>query len=102
MTVRARRWEDGGTYRGSEGTVSSGVLGGFRTIHEVRYLQINAPNSPGNSGGPVLNSAGEAIGITTAALSGGGDIYFALPIRLLEILPRVSMKFKWIQAPSFR
>ena len=90
-----------GNPRGRGGTVSHGTLGGVRTINNVSYLQINAPNSPGNSGGPVLNSKGRAIGITTLASTADQNLYFALPINLLEILPRVSMKFKWIKAPSF-
>ena len=90
-----------GNPRGSGGTVSNGTLGGIRTINDVSYLQINAPNTPGNSGGPVLNSDGRAIGITTATSTADQNLYFALPINLLEILPRVSMKFKWIKALSF-
>ncbi len=46
------------------------------------YLQIDAPINSGNSGGPVFNAAGEAIGINTAIFSPNGGnvgIGFAIP-----------------------
>jgi S1-C subfamily serine protease len=47
-------------------------------------IQTDAPINPGNSGGPLLNAAGQVIGITSqiATGSGGGSvgIGFAVPI----------------------
>jgi S1-C subfamily serine protease len=39
---------------------------------DARYLQIDVPIQPGNSGGPLLNRRGEVIGIVSASLTGGG------------------------------
>ena len=46
-------------------------------------IQVDAPIKPGDSGGPIVNSAGQVIGMTTAAtdnfkMSGGAG--FAIPI----------------------
>src|SRR5262252_11174897 len=49
-----------GSPQGLEGTVSTGIIGGLRTIAGVHYLQITAPISPGSSGGPVFNEIGRA------------------------------------------
>ena len=49
-------------------------------------IQINAPIKPGDSGGPLLNSSGQAIGMNTAASGGrhldqtGAVEAFAIPI----------------------
>ena len=49
-------------------------------------IQINAPIKPGDSGGPLLNSSGQAIGMDTAAAGGrrspeqGSIQAFAIPI----------------------
>jgi S1-C subfamily serine protease len=65
-----------------ESTVSNGIVSGIRTLKEDggKYLQITAPISPGSSGGPLFNMAGEVIGITTSYLRGGENLNFAIPI----------------------
>jgi S1-C subfamily serine protease len=65
-----------------ESTVSNGIVSGIRTVKEEggKYLQITAPISPGSSGGPLFNMAGEVVGITTMHLRGGENLNFAIPI----------------------
>jgi S1-C subfamily serine protease len=43
------------------------ALSGIR--NDIRFVQIDVPIQPGNSGGPLLNSRGEVIGVVTATLS---------------------------------
>ncbi len=65
-----------------ESTVSNGIVSGIRAVKEEggKYLQITAPVSPGSSGGPLFNTAGEVVGITTMYLKGGENLNFAIPI----------------------
>jgi V8-like Glu-specific endopeptidase len=65
-----------------ESTVSSGIVSGIRTVREEggKFLQVTTPISPGSSGGPLFNMAGEVIGITTLYLKGGENLNFAIPI----------------------
>jgi S1-C subfamily serine protease len=65
-----------------ESTVSNGIVSGIRTAEKEgrKYLQITAPISPGSSGGPLFNMAGEVVGITTLYLNGGENLNFAIPI----------------------
>src|SRR2546429_1453088 len=82
-----------GSPQGLEGTVSTGIIGGLRTIAGVRYLQITAPISPGSSGGPVFNSQGRVIAISTATSAKGQNLNFALPVNLLRDVPPASIAF---------
>jgi S1-C subfamily serine protease len=65
-----------------ESTVSNGIVSGIRTAGEEggKFLQVTAPISPGSSGGPLFNMAGEVVGITTLYLKGGENLNFAIPI----------------------
>lgn len=65
-----------------ESTVSNGIVSAVREVKEEggKFLQITAPISPGSSGGPLFNMAGEVIGITTMYLKGGENLNFAIPI----------------------
>lgn len=65
-----------------ESTVSNGIVSGIRTVEDQggKFLQVTAPISPGSSGGPLFNMAGEVVGITTMYLKGGENLNFAIPI----------------------
>ncbi|MEM3509652.1 MAG: trypsin-like peptidase domain-containing protein [Nitrososphaerota archaeon] len=49
-------------------------------------IQITAPLSPGNSGGPLFNMYGEVIGINTFKITQGENLNFALPVNWLKSL----------------
>jgi serine protease Do len=77
-------------------TVTAGILSarGRRDVpvggrlRYVDFLQTDASINPGNSGGPLVNMAGEVIGINTAINADGQGIGFAIPINMVrDILP---------------
>lgn len=73
-----------GNPRGLEGTMSDGMLSGKRESEGIEYLQVTAPISPGNSGGPVLNDKGQVIGVSTFTFRNGQNLNFAMPIRYIN------------------
>jgi len=72
---------------GLSNTVTTGVLSARgRSVPteggETRFtdfLQTDASINPGNSGGPLVNLAGEVIGVNTAIVRGAEGIGFAIP-----------------------
>jgi S1-C subfamily serine protease len=73
-----------------ESTVSNGIVSAIRTIEDKggRFVQITAPISPGSSGGPLFNMAGEVVGITSAGIKGGENLNFAIPIN--DVKPMIN------------
>jgi len=54
------------------------------------FIQTNALINPGNSGGPLFDMKGEVVGVTTAIVSQGQGIGFAVPINLVkDLLPNL-------------
>jgi len=64
-------------------TVSNGIISSVREINDVRVLQTTAPISVGSSGGPLFNSYGEVVGITSFFAQGGQNLNFAMPSNYL-------------------
>jgi len=80
-----------GSPYGLERTVTLGIVSSLhRDINALGFadkrldlIQTDAAINPGNSGGPLINAAGEVVGINTLVRSGpGAGLGFAIPINL--------------------
>ena len=81
-----------GSPEGLRNSVTMGVVSAVArqpdTDSPMVYIQTDAPINPGNSGGPLVNVAGEVVGIDTFIYteSGGSQgLGFAIPSALVEV-----------------
>ena len=99
-----------GAPRGYLGSITDGIVSAIRTGTEIRdiamddadgterleaaldfseditWIQTSSPISPGNSGGPLVNSLGEVVGVNTWIQTDAQNINFALSSESLQQL----------------
>ncbi|MBW6442097.1 trypsin-like peptidase domain-containing protein, partial [Patescibacteria group bacterium] len=62
--------------------MASSGFGQAKTYEDV--IQTDAALNPGNSGGPLLNSSGQVIGVNVATTMGAENIGFAIPVNVVK------------------
>lgn len=94
-----------------EDTLSAGIISGLsrkitafagphaRATSLRGLIQTDAAINPGNSGGPLVNLAGQAIGLNTAVIMGAQNIGFAIPINYARRTLEEVMQFGKIRRP---
>jgi S1-C subfamily serine protease len=95
---------------GLQGTMTRGIISAIRSIRGPQgnpiedAIQTDAAVNPGNSGGPLLNSKGEVIGITTLIANNGADqssgIGFAIPINTAKAVLDDFEKYGRVRRPT--
>ncbi len=66
-------------------SLKSGIVSNTAELmNGIPYLHIDAALNPGNSGGPLVDTEGEVVGINTFVIQNGDNAGFSLPVRFLE------------------
>jgi S1-C subfamily serine protease len=109
LTVGQRVYAIGNPF-GLSGTMTRGIISAIRSVRGPESnpiedaIQTDASVNPGNSGGPLLNSRGEVIGITTMIASNGADqssgIGFAIPINTAKAVLDDFAKYGRVRRPT--
>lgn len=74
---------------GYDRTFSQGIISGEEEFEGVKYIQTDAAISPGSSGGPMINSQGDVIGVATLGhIFIGQNLNFAIPSKYLKTFLR--------------
>jgi hypothetical protein len=63
-----------------QNSVTRGIVSGLRKINSITAIQTDAAMNPGNSGGPLLDRNGAAIGINSFVHRGSQGLNFAIAI----------------------
>ena len=78
-----------GSSEGLTDSFSSGIISAIdRKIENTCFIQTTAPISHGNSGGPLVDSKGNVIGITSAGVVEGQNLNLAIPVYDIEKISR--------------
>src|SRR5260370_5170878 len=109
LTVGQRVYAIGNPF-GLSGTMTRGIISAIRSLRGPGNspiedaIQTDAAVNPGNSGGPLLNSRGEVIGITTLMATNCADqssvTGFAIPINTAKAVIADFAKYGRIRRPS--
>jgi S1-C subfamily serine protease len=79
-----------GSPAGLEDTVTSGIVSavGRKILQTGEAMQVDAALNPGNSGGPLLDESGGAVGIVFAGMPQFQSLNFAIPsVWIIKVLP---------------
>lgn len=79
-----------GSPLGWDFSISDGIISGLRKINGVDLIQITAPISPGNSGGPVLDQYGALLGVSVGNIRDAQNLNFCIPKSRVQSLTSFS------------
>ena len=80
-----------GSSLGLTGTFSNGIVStASREVMGVDCIQVTAPISQGNSGGPLVDEYCEVVGVNSMTMTEGQNLNFAINIKELSKLPEDS------------
>lgn len=66
-------------------SITDGIVSGVRDLGDgYKVIQITAPVSAGNSGGPAFSANGDVVGIVVFKLKEGENLNFAVPINYVR------------------
>ncbi len=71
-----------------EPTLTQGIVGAVKQYNGQKIIQLDNKISPGSSGGPLVDTQGQVIGLVTfetgKGQSGGDNFGFALPVQVVK------------------
>jgi S1-C subfamily serine protease len=84
-----------GSPKGYEFSIGDGLLSQIQKVDGFNQYQVSCPFSPGNSGGPILNTRGEVVGVAAWTRNGAQNVNFATPVSELAQLNPDKPLVRW-------
>jgi len=89
-----------GAPKGFDFSITDGLISQFQKVDGFRQYQVSCPISPGNSGGPIVNSKGEVLGVTAWSRKDAQNLNFAIPVSdVLGLNPALPV-IAWADLPK--
>lgn len=85
---------------GMRDSVVTGIVSAKREIEGNEMIQVAIPTQPGNSGGPLVDTAGKVVGIMNMKSAIDDNLGFAIPIQRLQSVrdnPNPVTYQRWVQ-----
>lgn len=91
-----------GAPRGFDFSLAGGLISQVRVLDGFRQYQVSCPISPGNSGGPIVNTRGEVLGIVAWSERDAQNLNFGTPASYLASLDASRPVAVWQALPKIR
>ncbi len=88
--------QDDQVYTSDDVTITNGIVGKFQTISNINYILHNAALGHGNSGGPLVDSNGNVIGVNTlySDADSASSYYYSISINeIREVLDALGIVY---------
>jgi len=73
-----------GSPKGLDFSISDGIISQMPFLGTSKLYQFTCPVSPGNSGGPLLDSSGQVLGVVSWQMRDAQNLNFAVPAKTLQ------------------
>lgn len=77
--------QDDQVYTSDDVTITNGIVGKFQSVDDIKFILHNVNLGHGNSGGPLVNSNGDVVGVNTMFTDADDASHYYYSIAINEV-----------------